>query len=245
MKPLVILDPGHGGHDPGAVGPTGLREADVALDVAERIAKELAPYPIAVFLTRNSDLFCALDERAAFANIRRADLFLSIHCNASETHAAAGYEVWTTPGNTKADAFATKLYMAYAAAFPGLRGRTDMADGDQDKEAAFAVLRLTACPAALFELEFIDSPGGEAWLAHPSNLDLAARALAGGILAHHGLRATPTPIPAEPAAPPAPAGETPAPAAPAVPADLTDVLAIAAHARAILALVDPTFQATT
>ena len=87
----VVLDPGHGGHDPGASGPSGLREKDVTLDIAHRaaplIARELG---ISTLLTRDSDDFVALDERTARANAFQADLFVSIHCNASEDGAGRG-----------------------------------------------------------------------------------------------------------------------------------------------------------
>jgi N-acetylmuramoyl-L-alanine amidase len=87
----VVLDPGHGGHDPGASGPSGLREKDVVLDIAHRaaplIARELG---ISALLTRDADEFVALDERTARANAFHADLFVSIHCNASEDPAARG-----------------------------------------------------------------------------------------------------------------------------------------------------------
>jgi N-acetylmuramoyl-L-alanine amidase len=87
----LVLDPGHGGHDPGAIGPGGLREKDVTLDIAHRaaplIARELG---IATLLTRDSDDFVPLDERAARANAFQADLFISIHCNASEDGASRG-----------------------------------------------------------------------------------------------------------------------------------------------------------
>ncbi|MFZ5889822.1 MAG: N-acetylmuramoyl-L-alanine amidase [Myxococcota bacterium] len=87
----VVLDPGHGGHDPGATGPSGLREKDVALDIAHRaaplIARELG---IATLLTRDGDQFVALDERTARANAFHADLFVSIHCNASEDGTGKG-----------------------------------------------------------------------------------------------------------------------------------------------------------
>jgi N-acetylmuramoyl-L-alanine amidase len=87
----VVLDPGHGGHDPGAVGPGGLREKDVTLDVAHRaaplIARELG---ISTLLTRDSDDFIPLDERTARANAFQADVFVSIHCNASEDHTSRG-----------------------------------------------------------------------------------------------------------------------------------------------------------
>jgi N-acetylmuramoyl-L-alanine amidase len=87
----VVLDPGHGGHDPGAIGPTGLREKDVALDIAHRaaplIARELG---IATLLTRDTDVFVPLEERTARANGFGADLFVSIHCNATERNGGSG-----------------------------------------------------------------------------------------------------------------------------------------------------------
>jgi N-acetylmuramoyl-L-alanine amidase len=87
----VVLDPGHGGHDPGAIGPTGLREKDVALDIAHRaaplIARELG---ISTLLTRDADVFVPLEERTARANGFGADLFISIHCNATERGKSTG-----------------------------------------------------------------------------------------------------------------------------------------------------------
>ncbi len=87
----VVLDPGHGGHDPGATGPTGLREKDVALDIAHRaaplIARELG---ISTLLTRDTDVFVPLEERTARANGFGADLFISIHCNATERSGGSG-----------------------------------------------------------------------------------------------------------------------------------------------------------
>src|SRR4051794_5304435 len=89
-KVLICLDPGHGGADPGAVNPkTGLREADVALDLAERVSRELGKYEgVAVTFTRdrnNSKNYPAppegLRKRIAFANQSGADFFLSFHCN--------------------------------------------------------------------------------------------------------------------------------------------------------------------
>lgn len=87
----VVLDPGHGGHDPGAIGPSGLREKDVVLDIAHRAAPILArELGITTLLTRDTDGYVALDERTARANAFHADLFVSIHCNASEDGAARG-----------------------------------------------------------------------------------------------------------------------------------------------------------
>ncbi|MEI9938845.1 MAG: N-acetylmuramoyl-L-alanine amidase [Pseudomonadota bacterium] len=104
----VVLDPGHGGHDPGASGPSGLREKDVTLDIAHRaaplIARELG---ISTLLTRDSDDYVALDERTARANAFQADLFVSIHCNASEDGAGRG--VMTFVLDDSRDAASTRL----------------------------------------------------------------------------------------------------------------------------------------
>jgi N-acetylmuramoyl-L-alanine amidase len=87
----VVLDPGHGGHDPGAVSPFGLREKDVTLDIAHRAAPLLArEVGVSTLLTRDVDAYVPLDERAARANAFHADLFLSIHLNSSPDPAARG-----------------------------------------------------------------------------------------------------------------------------------------------------------
>jgi N-acetylmuramoyl-L-alanine amidase len=91
----VVLDPGHGGHDDGAVGPTGLREKDVTLDIAHRAATLLAhELRVEALLTRDTDAFVALEARTARANASHADLFVSIHCNASEDGLARGVQTF-------------------------------------------------------------------------------------------------------------------------------------------------------
>ncbi len=87
----VVLDPGHGGSDPGAIGPSGLKEKDVTLDIAHRAAPVLSrELGIPTLLTRDGDRFVALEERTARANAFHADLFLSIHCNASDNSSGRG-----------------------------------------------------------------------------------------------------------------------------------------------------------
>lgn len=98
LAPLrrIVLDPGHGGHDPGAVGPTGLYEKDVVLDVAiktRNIIKERYPH-IEVHLTRETDVFIPIAQRASIANKLNADLFVSIHANASPNKKARGIETY-------------------------------------------------------------------------------------------------------------------------------------------------------
>jgi N-acetylmuramoyl-L-alanine amidase len=90
----VVIDAGHGGHDPGAHG-NGVTESEVTLDVAHRLRKLLEAEPgIEVVMTRDTDVFIPLEERTAIANREGADLFLSIHANASRNSAARGIETY-------------------------------------------------------------------------------------------------------------------------------------------------------
>jgi len=90
----VVIDPGHGGNDPGAIGPSGVREKDVALSVAQRVAPVLAKRGIEVALTRDDDRYVTLEERTARANSFGADLFVSLHCNAAEHRSRTGVETY-------------------------------------------------------------------------------------------------------------------------------------------------------
>ena len=81
---VVVLDPGHGGRDDGAIGPDGTREADLTLAIARRTARALADDPrFDVYLTRDADTWVSLRDRAAFAAEHHADAFVSLHCNAA------------------------------------------------------------------------------------------------------------------------------------------------------------------
>jgi N-acetylmuramoyl-L-alanine amidase len=91
----IVLDAGHGGHDSGAVGPTGLMEKDLVLDVTRRVAKLVEErLGIKVLLSRGGDHFVTLRDRTSFANRERADLFVSIHANAHPQVASEGVETY-------------------------------------------------------------------------------------------------------------------------------------------------------
>jgi N-acetylmuramoyl-L-alanine amidase len=91
----IVIDAGHGGHDPGTIGRGGLTEKEVVLDVALRLAKLVErELGAEVILTRSSDVFVPLEERTAIANTKRADLFLSIHANSSRNASARGVETY-------------------------------------------------------------------------------------------------------------------------------------------------------
>lgn len=94
-KRILVLDPGHGGHDPGAVGKKGLQEKDVVLDIALKVREILSKEPdIEIVLTRDRDIFIPLEERSLIALKHEADLFVSIHANASPNRAARGIETY-------------------------------------------------------------------------------------------------------------------------------------------------------
>lgn len=104
--PVIILDPGHGGEDVGAIGIGGVYEKDITLSVAKKTKKYIEEQipGIKVILTREKDVFLALRERTEFANKHKGMLFISIHCNAapSKPHPANGFEVYVLrPGKTK------------------------------------------------------------------------------------------------------------------------------------------------
>jgi N-acetylmuramoyl-L-alanine amidase len=91
----IVIDPGHGGKDPGAIGPRGTKEKDVVLKIAHKLAKELHKnLKTRVILTRYHDVFLPLADRTAIANQQKADLFISIHCNASLKSRTKGFEVY-------------------------------------------------------------------------------------------------------------------------------------------------------
>lgn len=92
---LIVLDAGHGGDDPGALGPTGLQEKELVLDVTRRVTRLVEErLGIKVLLSRDGDHFVPLRDRTSFANRNRADLFVSIHANAHRQSGSAGVETF-------------------------------------------------------------------------------------------------------------------------------------------------------
>lgn len=187
----ICIDPGHGGYDPGAVGPSGLKEKDVTLSVALLLAQELKASGQEVILTRDSDNTPwdpdgDLWTRCNIANQFGADVFISIHANAAVSPQGKGMEVYTTKGLTGADPIAESIANAMQAAFPGLVFRADLSDGDKDKEANYYVLVKTNMPAVLVELAFISNPTEEALLRSSDYQKKAAEAIFQGLVKLYG-----------------------------------------------------------
>lgn len=194
----IMIDPGHGGADSGAVGEFQGRpftEKDIVLRVAVSLAKRLKnDGRFEVFMTRTDDTFIALLDLASKANVAGADL-ISIHANAG---GGTGFECFTSPGRTQSDQWAERCLDAYGAMFPGFTGRYDTRDGDKDKEAKFTVLAKTLNRAILFELGFMDRPSDLEMMIDQTFVGRAAEALYIGTCRFHGIE--PKPIPgSEPA----------------------------------------------
>jgi N-acetylmuramoyl-L-alanine amidase len=103
----IIVDAGHGGHDFGATGPTGVHEKDVTLAIATKLASSLKTRGFEVVLTREEDAYVALEERTSIANKERGDLFISIHANAHPSRKQAGVETYAL--NVSSNRFAMRL----------------------------------------------------------------------------------------------------------------------------------------
>ena len=119
QKRLIILDAGHGGQDPGAVGPDGIMEKDITLSIVKKlktILDEDGSYE--TILTRSGDTFVPLVERTNLANEKKADLFISVHCNASPDKSMKGFEVYFLSENASdSEAQATAMFENSAVHF--------------------------------------------------------------------------------------------------------------------------------
>ena len=103
----IVIDPGHGGRDPGAIGPHGEKEKDITLAIGIALAKRLRAEGFEVFLTRDEDIFIPLEERTSFANKKKADLFISIHVNSNPNKSLDGVETYFL--NMTKDAYAIQV----------------------------------------------------------------------------------------------------------------------------------------
>ena len=149
----IFIDAGHGGHDPGAVGKRSNEKANV-LKVALRMKTLLEGYGHEVRLSRSTDVFVPLAERASLANNWGADYFFSLHDNAA-TASASGFETFIFNGRVSSST--TKLQNAVHSSIANQIGIHDRGR----KRANFAVLRLTNMPAVLIEYAFISNYNDE------------------------------------------------------------------------------------
>lgn len=171
----IVIDPGHGGKDPGAENrKIGINEKTTVLSVAKKLQTKLEAYGYKVILTRTSDRFISLQDRARFANHQKPDLFISLHFNAVKNTKVNGVEtfVFTLPGHPSSHrgkllASDKKVYPGNAknawSTLAGYYVQTSMVKslGAKDrglKRARFTVLRDLHCPGILVEGGFVTNP---------------------------------------------------------------------------------------
>lgn len=174
IVPIVVLDPGHGGADPGASG-NGLVEKNLTLAIALNVANFLRKIGVDVRLTRTTDVSLSLSERAAFANGIGADFFLSIHINAG---GGTGFESFIYSGEVSDFTVSARhvIHEKVAPYFSGF-GLTNRGE----KSADFAVVRETYMAAALIECGFIDNAKDALFLKQDHFLNGLAMNIASGI----------------------------------------------------------------
>ncbi|HUP46328.1 MAG TPA: N-acetylmuramoyl-L-alanine amidase [Thermoanaerobaculia bacterium] len=203
----IVIDPGHGGKEVGAVGPTGVMEKDVALHVARKLAGALqSRLGARVILTREDDSIVSLDQRTALANQYRADLFLSVHMNAAVVKDARGSETYflsleasdelarraaetenAAGGSGDGDLqlilwdLAHQEYLQESSRFAqAIQEEMNRATGVRNrgvKQAPFKVLLGATMPAALVEIGFITNPEEESKLQSSAFQDMMVEAI--------------------------------------------------------------------
>ncbi len=150
---IIGIDPGHGGIDPGAIGPTGTREADITLKISLLLADKLRKRGHSVVLTRLEDDAVSLRDRVELLNDAGCDLVLSIHINAFDSPDPDYISAWICGPGGQAEKIANALLPALAAA-------TGWPDGGV-RVKGFYVLRKTDAPTVVLELGFISNPEQE------------------------------------------------------------------------------------
>lgn len=169
----ICIDPGHGGKDPGAVS-NGVKEKDLNLAIALKVAELLNDAGHQVHLTRKDDTFIPLGNIASSANNSGAGLFVSIHCNAFSNPTAQGFEVYHYPGNAKAQSVAAHIVSELGFNFD------DMIDRGVKESGSLFVIKETRSTAVLVECGFVTNKQDRELLT--SRTDDFGLAIASGII---------------------------------------------------------------
>ncbi|MBD2233965.1 DUF3747 domain-containing protein [Phormidium tenue FACHB-1052] len=174
---VVVIDPGHGGRDPGAVGIGGLQEKQINTAISNRVQQQLAAAGITVLMTRSSDVFVDLDARAQYANRAGASVFVSIHANAISMSRPEvnGLETYYFSSGER---LARSIHAS-------VLGNTDMRDRGV-RTARFYVLRYTTMPSVLVETGFVTGAQDAARFRDPAAVNRIADGIARGILNYLG-----------------------------------------------------------
>jgi len=202
-KNKIVIDPGHGGIDPGAIGNRGTYEKNVVLSLSKAVKSYLEKNDFIVYLTRENDVFVDLKQRAIFANNKGADLFVSLHLNSFEDISVQGVEVYYYPWSEESYKIRlNRLYGALSEETVKVKVQRKLLSTNQSKKYAenirdtlqksglsirkvipgdFAVIAYTEMPAVLIECGYISNSNFERDLQKPEVLNLLAENIAKSI----------------------------------------------------------------
>ena len=192
----IMIDPGHGGKDNGAAGKR-YREKDLVLQISRRLRDALKGSGFEVVMTRDSDVFLSLQERAALCVKHQPDIFLSIHCNSASAESVSGIETFcltpagapSTSDTNASDAIEAGNSYDKSNARLALEVQRHLlvATGARDrgvKHARFHVLRNASCPSALVEVGFLSNAAEERLLGSPAHQQKIAEGIAKAVAAY-------------------------------------------------------------
>ncbi|MCL5780702.1 MAG: N-acetylmuramoyl-L-alanine amidase [Firmicutes bacterium] len=186
---VIVVDPGHGGRDPGKIGVSGVPEKEINLEVSKRLATVLGEMGAAVILTRDTDIDLSdtsaqgskkrqdLSRRAELANERNADLFVSIHCNGFPGQKEHGAQVFSQPNSPESKILAKCIQKEMAV----ILGNTHR----KAKQVDYFVTRTTKMPAAIVEIGFLTNPKEDKLLQDPLYQSKVAWSIAAGIIKYY------------------------------------------------------------
>ncbi len=182
---VIVIDAGHGGYDPGAIGVTGLEEKAFNLDTALRLKNKLSEQGATVIMTREDDSFVGLTTRATVANNAYADVFISIHANSSENSSKRGtsvhyYAPYSDPKLYAQFEERNRLAKTVQDYLVTLAGTIDLGI----KQDNFSVLRNTEMPSILVETAFLSNREDEALLKNSQFRENVAQGIADGLTAY-------------------------------------------------------------
>lgn len=178
--PKFFIPVGHGGRDPGAIGPTGIKEKDVVLEIAKKVKNILENHKQEVMLSRDKDIDVNSKIAADMANKWNADYVISIHCNSASNSNATGTETFAYSTKSKGNLLAQKVQK-------NLVEEIKLPNRGVKYNSSFHILAKPKAPAILVEVAFINNHKEEALLKDDLFLNKAATGIAKGALEHIGV----------------------------------------------------------
>lgn len=176
---LIVIDPGHGGEDPGALGHAGIHEKEIVLEVSKKLADTLRQSGAQVLLTRESDQsqyktkVQDLNRRVELANENNADLFVSIHVNSFPDRREKGAQTFSQPGSEEGKKLATDIQNEL--------NRFLENPGRAPKQVDYFANRMTKMPSVIIEIGFISNPQEEKLMLDPVYQNKIAWSIHAGI----------------------------------------------------------------